>query len=111
MPGKSLKQQVAAFRQSLFCEEILNGQFTCLEELEGEDNPNFIETIVNMYLNESPKYIDTIEQTLEATPIDVANLERCLYKFKGSSSSIGANKVTIEITKMLNCCISGDIEG
>jgi hypothetical protein len=45
-------------------ELILDEQFAKLEELEGEDDPNFAENFANIYLSESTKYIDTIEQTL-----------------------------------------------
>ncbi|XP_062148764.1 histidine-containing phosphotransfer protein 4-like [Alnus glutinosa] len=112
MASKSLEQQIATIRQSLFTEElILDEQFAKLEELEGEDDPNFAENFANIYLSESTKYIDTIEQTFEAIALDVAKLDECLDSFQRDSACLGANKVIIEITKMLHCCRRGDMEG
>ncbi|XP_059431672.1 pseudo histidine-containing phosphotransfer protein 2-like [Corylus avellana] len=111
MDKKLLEQQIATMKESLFNEEILNDMFTTVEETEDADNPNFIVTIANLYLSETPKNIDALEQTLEANPFDFLNLERCLVKLRGSSVSFGANKVTNEVDKILYGCTIGDAEG
>ncbi|XP_059431674.1 histidine-containing phosphotransfer protein 4-like [Corylus avellana] len=111
MDKKLLEQQIATMKESLSNEEILNDMFTTVEQMEDSNNPNFIETIANLYLSETSNNIDTIEQTLEANPLDLPNLERCLFKLRGSSASFGANKVTIEIDKILDRCVIGDTEG
>ncbi|XP_041009476.1 histidine-containing phosphotransfer protein 4-like [Juglans microcarpa x Juglans regia] len=83
---------------------FLNDQFVELEKLEDDrDNPAFVESMVNLFLSQTPDEITCIEQALEETPLDLVELNRCIYKFKGSIVSIGAKRVDAEIVKMLAC--------
>lgn len=39
-------------------------QFTQLEELQDDANPNFVEEVVTLFYNDSARLIQNIEQTL-----------------------------------------------
>ncbi|GMY36163.1 pseudo histidine-containing phosphotransfer protein 2-like [Fagus crenata] len=108
MASSSLQQQIASMRQSLFDEGILDEQFNQLENFEDDRAPDHVDSIINIYF--STKYFEVMEQALEETPVDIATLSSCLQTFKGSSVSIGAKSVTIEIDKMLQCYRIRDIE-
>ncbi|KAB1214827.1 Histidine-containing phosphotransfer protein 4 [Morella rubra] len=107
----ALRQQIATMRQSLIDEEILDCQFIQLEQLQDSESPNFVEETITVYLNDSPRLIAAIEHGLEAPVLDYPKLDTSLHRFKSSSSSIGANKVKIEINKALQCCWDHDKEG
>ncbi|XP_059441624.1 histidine-containing phosphotransfer protein 4-like [Corylus avellana] len=79
--------------------------------LEDDNDPNFVDTVASSYFSQTPTDIHAVEQILYAIPVDPAKVETILFKFKGASSSFGANKVTIEINKMIDCLRRGDMEG
>ncbi|KAK8612106.1 hypothetical protein V6N13_092225 [Hibiscus sabdariffa] len=98
-------------RQSLFDEEILDKQFYQLELLEKRGNPNFVEEVLTIYFRESTTLLQTIEQAMETEPIEPVKVDRMLYKLKGSSANIGANKVRNNITKTRQLVEGGNLEG
>ncbi|CAB4288378.1 unnamed protein product [Prunus armeniaca] len=110
MGSNPLRQQVASMRQSLFDEEILDKQFMQMEQLEDVDNPNFAEEVMTLYIRDSTKLIATVEQALERTPYDVNKLDKSLHQLKGSSASVGANKVWSETNQMRESIKAGDLE-
>ncbi|CAN6564423.1 unnamed protein product [Malus baccata var. baccata] len=94
MESNSLREKVAAIRQSLFDEEILDKQFVQMERLEDVDNPNFAEELM----------------TLERPPYDTNRLDKFLHQLKGSSASVGANKGWIETNEMREAFKSEHVE-
>ncbi|XVE54153.1 hypothetical protein DITRI_Ditri03aG0057700 [Diplodiscus trichospermus] len=111
MVGRNLRQQIEAMKQSFFDEEILDEQFTRLEQLEDRDNPNFVEEVLSMYFRDSTALLATLEQAMEAVPIDFPEVDRLLTKLKGSSASVGANKVRNEVNKTLQLWQERNVEG
>ncbi|KAK8612105.1 hypothetical protein V6N13_092224 [Hibiscus sabdariffa] len=108
---ENLRQQIAAMRQSFFDEEILDKQFYQLEYLEKSGNPNFVEEVLTIYFRESTILLQTVEQAMEAEPIEPVKVDRMLYKLKGSSGSIGAIKVRNNINKTRQLVEGGNLEG
>ncbi|XP_062148766.1 histidine-containing phosphotransfer protein 4-like [Alnus glutinosa] len=106
-----LQQQIAAMKQSLLAEEILDYEFLRLERLADKDTPNIVEEIFTLYFSDSPKVIASLEQALEELHFDYATVDRYLHRLKGSSMTIGANKVAIQTNQALECCNKGDMEG
>ncbi|KAK4593561.1 hypothetical protein RGQ29_017610 [Quercus rubra] len=112
MASNSLQQQIASMRQSLFDEGILDRQhFIQVEYLEDGDDPNFVKDYIGVYLSDSLKNINAIEQALEAKSLDVVELEKCLELLKDDCLNIGDQKVADEVEKMLQCCKGADMEG
>ncbi|MED6158609.1 Histidine-containing phosphotransfer protein 4 [Stylosanthes scabra] len=106
------RRQVAAMKQSLFDQGLLDEQFIQLEELSDDANPNFVEEIVTLYYRDSSRLISSIEQALkERHPLDFNKLDTLMHQFKGSSSSIGAKKVKAECTLFREYCRTGNAEG
>ncbi|GAV92625.1 Hpt domain-containing protein, partial [Cephalotus follicularis] len=90
---------------------ILDKQFVQLEKLEEEDNPNFVEEVITLFFRDSTKIITTIEQLLEGTTIDSVKLDKLLHQIKGSSASIGANKVRNAINQTRELYRARDMQG
>ncbi|XP_042974212.1 pseudo histidine-containing phosphotransfer protein 2-like isoform X2 [Carya illinoinensis] len=88
--------------------QILNDEFSLVEEIF---TPYFVETIIIVYFDDSSKYIDIIEQALmEEAPLDLAKLDEFLNLLK-RCSRFGAQRLPIEINKVLECCNANDKEG
>uniref|UniRef100_A0A6N2N720 Histidine-containing phosphotransfer protein n=1 Tax=Salix viminalis TaxID=40686 RepID=A0A6N2N720_SALVM len=111
MASTPLRQQLSIMRQSLFDEGLLDHeQVSYLETLENEDDPDFIENVFTLFLRDSTRYIDSIEKALETSPVDYPIMERMMYRFKGSSASIGASKINGEISTLRKQFRDGDME-
>ncbi|XP_044464805.1 pseudo histidine-containing phosphotransfer protein 5-like [Mangifera indica] len=108
---EDLKQQIVAMRQSFFDEEILDNHFIQLEQLGSEENPNFAKEVVTVFLNDSMNNLAIIEDEMKKSPVDHLTVDRYLHQLKGSSASIGANKIKIAVNKARDACREGDIEG
>ncbi|KAJ4708528.1 Histidine phosphotransfer protein [Melia azedarach] len=107
---EAVRQQIAAMRQSFFDEELLDKYFIQLEKLEEMSNPSFVEDVVTLYFRDSTKLLANIEEDMEKTPVDYMKLDRCFHQLKGSSASIGANKVRNEVNKAREFCRAGNME-
>ncbi|XP_068478229.1 histidine-containing phosphotransfer protein 4-like isoform X2 [Phaseolus vulgaris] len=112
MDRNQSRRQVAAMKQSLFDQGLLDEQFIQLEELQDDANPNFVEEIVTLHYRDSSRLISSIEQALkERNPLDFNKLDTLMHQFKGSSSSIGAKKVKAECNLFREYCRVGNAEG
>ncbi|XP_021277141.1 histidine-containing phosphotransfer protein 4-like [Herrania umbratica] len=111
MDRNHLQHQVTCMRKSLFDQGYLDEQFIQLEELQDDANPNFVQEIVTLFYTDSARLIQNIEQALNSSPIDFSKLDDYMHQFKGSSSSIGAKKVTDECKVFREYCRAENAEG
>ncbi|CAL0326022.1 unnamed protein product [Lupinus luteus] len=112
MDRNQSRRQVAAMKQALFDQGLLDEQYIQLEELQDAANPNFAEEIVTLYYRDSSRLIANIDQALkERNGLDFNKMDNIMHQFKGSSSSIGAKKVKAECTVFRECCRARNAEG
>ncbi|CAN0858794.1 Histidine-containing phosphotransfer protein 4 [Linum grandiflorum] len=112
MERSQSQRQVGMMKQCLFEQGYLDEeQFAQLEELKDDANPNFVEEVVTLYYRDSARLVFGIEQLLEKRPLDFNKLDSCMHQFKGSSSSIGANRVKAECGVFREYCRAGNGEG
>ncbi|MED6171499.1 hypothetical protein PIB30_041253 [Stylosanthes scabra] len=82
----------------LFHEGVLDEQFLQLQQLQDETSPNFVSQVINMYFHESEKLLNNLRSLLiQAHDDDFADYNKMaihLNQFIGSSSSIGAKRLT-----------------
>ncbi|OAO94668.1 hypothetical protein AXX17_AT5G19630 [Arabidopsis thaliana] len=95
----------------------LDRQYTQLEALAKDTNPNFIVEIITLYFRDSPNVIASLEHELEREPIEVPMITRCILRLESSSARlviiffIGAIKVVKELKKANTFLKAGNIEG
>ncbi|XP_076931753.1 histidine-containing phosphotransfer protein 4-like [Bidens hawaiensis] len=104
-------RQINVTRNSLFEQGYLDEQFTQLEDLQDDVNPNFVEEIVTLFFADSMRLIHNAETALENYPLDFCKLDDYMHQFMGSSSSIGAKKVKNECTQFQECCKVRNADG
>ncbi|KAJ7951904.1 Histidine phosphotransfer protein [Quillaja saponaria] len=79
----------------LFHQGVLDEQFLQLQQLQDETSPNFVSEVVNIYFHESEKLLRNIRGLLMDKEFsDYKKIGIHLNQFMGSSSSIGAKRVT-----------------
>ncbi|KAH9287694.1 hypothetical protein KI387_031811, partial [Taxus chinensis] len=78
---------------------FLDEQFTQLQQLQDETNPDFVTQVLALFFQDSDKLLDNLGKALEKEPIDYKKIDAHVHQFKGSSSSVGAHRVK-------NACIT-----
>ncbi|XP_077228492.1 histidine-containing phosphotransfer protein 4-like [Tasmannia lanceolata] len=111
MENSPLQRQAVYMRKCLFEQGFVDEQLTQLEELQDDENPNFAEEVVTLFYKDSSKLLVNIEQALEKRPLDFSKLDTYMHQFKGSSSSIGANRLKNECTLFREYCEMSNAEG
>ncbi|XP_049377217.1 pseudo histidine-containing phosphotransfer protein 2-like [Solanum stenotomum] len=106
-----MQRQAASMKRNLFHQDYLDEQFNELEELQDDDNPNFVEEVVNLFFTDSVRLIHNVDLALANEPCDFGRLDDLMHQFKGSSSSIGAKRVKRECSQFQEYCNERNIDG
>ncbi|KAL8139593.1 hypothetical protein V2J09_005614 [Rumex salicifolius] len=92
-------RQFIHHKKLLFDQGFLDNQFTQLEELEDESNPDFVVEVVSVFFDDSERILNDLSLTLNEQNVDFKKVDANVHQLKGSSSSIGAQRVK-------NACIN-----
>ncbi|KAI4304118.1 hypothetical protein MLD38_039673 [Melastoma candidum] len=94
-----LQSRLSEYLKSLFNDGTLDGQFLQLQQLQDESNPDFVVEVVTLFFSDSEKLLDDLSSSLEQPNVDFRKVDAYVHQLKGSSSSIGAQRVK-------NACIA-----
>jgi len=104
MAINELHQRRVNLVTALLQEGFLDEHFTQLQQLQDEINPDFVQEVISLFFEDSLKLLNTLQNTLNQEPVDYKKIDVCLNHFKGSSSSIGAQRVKNVCTVFRACC-------
>ncbi|CAL6342884.1 unnamed protein product [Bathycoccus prasinos] len=93
--------------------KLLNeSQFSELLGLQSEDEPEFIDEIIEMYTADARSMLDELKTLYSAKykEIDFDVIRRTLHKLKGSSSTFGADGVTEMCDQLRELCIEKNVK-
>lgn len=79
-----------------------------LRELGGEEEPDFLETLIRMYLDDSPERLAEIESAADEG--DVEGMERAAHSLKSSSGNLGARRLQKLCLEIEMASRDGDVE-
>ncbi|KAK6937467.1 Signal transduction histidine kinase, phosphotransfer (Hpt) domain [Dillenia turbinata] len=88
-----LQRKFMDYTKSLYREGIVDEQFTQLHKLQDESNPDFVEEVVTLFFNDSERLLNELTNALEQQNVDFKKVDGYVHQFKGSSSSVGAQRV------------------
>ncbi|CAO2836794.1 unnamed protein product [Amaranthus hypochondriacus] len=109
--ASQLQKQLVDYTATLFDQGILNDQFTQLQLLQDETNPEFVVEVVNLFFQDSQRILHILSQSLEEENVDFKKLDTHVHQLKGSSSSIGAQGVLNACIAFRRCCDEKNIQG
>lgn len=69
---------------------ILDEQFSQLQMLEDESNPNFVAEMVTLYFEDTGQKLERLGVLIKEDSVNLAELDSIFHQLKGSSSSVGA---------------------
>ncbi|KAL4559054.1 hypothetical protein LXL04_031187 [Taraxacum kok-saghyz] len=106
-----LQRQFIEYTTSLYNEGYLDDQFTQLQKLQDESNPDFVVEVVSLFFEDSEKLLNNLATALQQKTVDYKQVDSHVHQFKGSSSSIGAQRVTNVCVHFRNFCEEKNLEG
>jgi histidine-containing phosphotransfer protein len=93
------------------CQGILDDQFSQLQMLQDESTPDFVEEVVTLFFDDSEKLLENLSGSLNKDPVDYKVVDGYVHTFKGSSASVGAQRVMKTCITFRYCCDKGDKQG
>ncbi|XP_052171240.1 histidine-containing phosphotransfer protein 1-like [Diospyros lotus] len=106
-----LQSQFIDLSSSMYREGLLDQQFAQLKKLQDDSNPDFVLQVVSLYFNDSEKLLNNLATALQQQIVDFKLVDSHVHKFKGSSSSIGAQRVRNVCINLKTCCEVKDLNG
>ncbi|KAM0954274.1 putative signal transduction histidine kinase, phosphotransfer (Hpt) domain, HPT domain superfamily [Dioscorea sansibarensis] len=106
-----LQGRFIEFISSLFREGFLDDQFTQLQQLQDESNPEFVMEVVSLFFEDSERLLNELTTTLEQQIVDFKKVDAHVHQLKGSSASIGAQRVKNVCITFRSFCEASDREG
>ncbi|XP_027367105.1 histidine-containing phosphotransfer protein 1-like [Abrus precatorius] len=106
-----LQRQIVDYTASLFHEGFLDDQFNQLQQLQDESNPDFVVEVVTLFFEDAERLINELTIALSQQSIDFKKLDAHVHQLKGSSSSIGAQRVHRICISFRNSCEDQNVEG
>ncbi|CDO98944.1 unnamed protein product [Coffea canephora] len=105
-----LQKSFVDYTASLFREGFLDGQFSQLQQLQDESNPDFVVEVVSLFFEDSDKLLNDLTRALYQQNIDFKKVDAHVHQLKGSSSSIGAQRVKNACVAFRNFCEEQNVE-
>ncbi|XP_073063395.1 histidine-containing phosphotransfer protein 1-like isoform X1 [Primulina eburnea] len=106
-----LRRQYVDFVASLYREGFLDDQFVQLQKLQDEGNPYFVVEVVSLYFEDSEKLMNNLTTALQQHVVDFKQIDAHVHQFKGSSSSIGAQRVKNMCVVFRDYCEQKNLDG
>ncbi|KAH0731545.1 hypothetical protein KY289_002733 [Solanum tuberosum] len=108
---EQIQRKLAEYTASLYNEKILDEQFIQLQQLQDESNPDFVVEVISLFFEDSERLLNELAKALTQTNVDFKKLDAHVHQLKGSSSSIGAQRVQRVCISFRNYCDDRNVEG
>ncbi|KAH6769823.1 histidine-containing phosphotransmitter 1 [Perilla frutescens var. hirtella] len=106
-----LQRSYLEYTNALFREGFLDGQFVQLQLLRDESNPDFVVEVVTLFFEDSERILNELSRALDDQNVDFKKIDANVHQLKGSSSSIGAQRVRNSCIAFRNFCDEQNVEG
>ncbi|XP_040933243.1 histidine-containing phosphotransfer protein 1 isoform X2 [Gossypium hirsutum] len=106
-----IQRRLVDYTKSLFMEGFLDAQFLQLQQLQDDSNPDFVFEVVSLFFEDFEKLLNELTIALDQPNVDFKKLDSHVHQLKGSSSSIGAQRVKNACIAFRNYCDVQNIEG
>ncbi|KAL5731959.1 peroxiredoxin type-2 [Ranunculus cassubicifolius] len=108
MDVNQLQNKFLEYTSSL---NFLDDQFKQLQQLQDESTPDFVFEVVSVFFDDTERLIIELGNTLVQENVDFKKVDSHVHQLKGSSSSIGAQRVRNVCILFRNFCEAQNTEG
>ncbi|XP_038723719.1 histidine-containing phosphotransfer protein 1-like isoform X2 [Tripterygium wilfordii] len=81
-----MQRTMVDYKKSLFMEGFLDDQFSQLQQLQDESNPDFVIEVVSLFFEDSERILNDLSSTLAQPSVDFKKVDANVHQLKGSSS-------------------------
>ncbi|XP_074356207.1 histidine-containing phosphotransfer protein 1-like [Apium graveolens] len=106
-----LQRQYVDFMSYVYREGLLNDQFLMLQRLQDERNPQFVNRVATLFFEDSERHLQNLTVALDQRPVDYTKVDAYVHQFKGSSSSVGAQRLSDICVLFKTCYEARNLEG
>ncbi|XP_028127594.1 histidine-containing phosphotransfer protein 1-like [Camellia sinensis] len=75
------------------------------------EDPEFVVEVVSLFFEDSQRLLNNLASALQQQIVDYKQVDAHVHQFKGSSSSIGAQRVKNVCVGFRNCCEEKNLDG
>ncbi|XP_068652638.1 histidine-containing phosphotransfer protein 1-like [Aristolochia californica] len=111
MDSSALKKQRYELVNSMLEEGFLDENFSQLEELGDETNPSFLGELISLFIEDAQRILSELTKTLGEADVDFKNADALVHQVKGTSSSVGGQKIVQACIECRQFCENKDLEG
>ncbi|CAA2965230.1 histidine-containing phosphotransfer 1 [Olea europaea subsp. europaea] len=111
MELNQMQRSFLEYTDALFREGFLDSQFSQLYQLQDESNPEFVIEVVSLFFEDSERLINDLSSALDQPDVDFKKIDAHVHQLKGSSSSIGAQRVKNSCITFRNFCEVQNTDG
>ncbi|XP_010548900.1 PREDICTED: histidine-containing phosphotransfer protein 1 [Tarenaya hassleriana] len=105
-----MQRSLLDYTKTLFEQGVLDSQFLQLQQLQDESNPDFVAEVVNLFFQDSERLLNDLTLALGQPAVDFKRVDANVHQLKGSSSSIGAQRVKNACVVLRNSCEEHNLE-
>ena len=96
MAAAALRVQLEALLENMFATGMVDEQFRQLQSLqEGGSASGFVAEVATLFIDDADRIIADIAALLDQPVVDFDKVDAHVHQLKGSSSSVGAQKVKL----------------
>ncbi|KAF3604679.1 hypothetical protein F2Q69_00037606 [Brassica cretica] len=106
-----MQKSLQDYTKSLFLDGVLDSQFLQLQQLQDESNPDFVSQVVTLFFQDSDRILNDLSLSLDQQVVDFKKVDPHVHQLKGSSSSIGAQRVKNACVVFRSFCEQQNVEG
>ncbi|KAJ3681565.1 hypothetical protein LUZ60_016054 [Juncus effusus] len=111
MGSAVLKAQLNDLMSSMYNTGLLDDQFQQLQMLQDESTPDFVAEVITLFCDDSERIISELTNLLQQQVVDYVKVDAYVHQLKGSSSSVGAKRVTLVCMDFRGFCQEHSKEG
>ncbi|RLN05604.1 histidine-containing phosphotransfer protein 1-like [Panicum miliaceum] len=103
--------QLTALLNNMYATGLLDEQFQQLQMLQDSSSPDFVSEVVTLFCQDGERIIGELAKLLEKPSVDFDRVDAFVHQLKGSSASVGAQKVKNTCIQFREFCQSRSKDG
>jgi len=103
--------QLTALLNNMYATGLLDEQFQQLQMLQDASSPDFVSEVITLFCEDGDRIISELAKLLEKPSVDFDRVDAYVHQLKGSSASVGAQKVKNTCIQFREFCQSRSRDG
>eukprot|EP00899_Mesostigma_viride_P000147 jgi/Mesvir1/10132/Mv06764-RA.1 len=111
MSNEDIAAEIRELQDRLMEQGLLDDQFTQLQQLQDDSNPQFVQEVIGLFFDDSTEKLEKLDEILAVDDADFKTVDGVVHQLKGCSASIGAPKVAHACIAFRKFCEEKDVKG